>query len=380
MISKSLLACLLYCCAVAAHALLIPAPPQFPAKSYMLMDAHSGQVIVAFNPDQRREPASLTKLMTAYVVFHALREGLLHLDDTAMVSERAWKMGGSRMFAKLGSKISVEDLLQGMIVQSGNDATVALAERVGGTEDSFVQIMNQYAQKLGMTNSHFVNSSGLTSDRNHYMSARDLSVLSRALLNEFPEYLHYFSQKTFVWNKISQGNRNDLLYTDTSVDGHKTGDTDDAGYCLIATALRGDLRLIAVVMGTRTKPERAHYAETLLNYGSNFFTTRKLYAAGATVSDLKVWKGAEDSVATALDQDMYVTLPKGADSAMKATAQTSAGLIAPVTARSQVGMLNVTVDGRLLTQAPLYTLKAVPEGNLFHRLMDSVRLWFSRKK
>ncbi|HEX4300227.1 MAG TPA: D-alanyl-D-alanine carboxypeptidase family protein [Gammaproteobacteria bacterium] len=378
--SKFLLACFLSCITVAAHALPIPAPPQFPAKSYVLMDAHSGQVIAEYNGEQRREPASLTKLMTAYVVFHALKDGVLHLDDTATVSERAWKMGGSRMFAKLGDRIKVDELLQGMVVQSGNDATVALAERVGGTEDAFVQIMNQYAQKLGMVNTHYVDASGLTNDKNHYMSARDLGLLSRALIGEFPEYLHYFSQKIFVWNKISQGNRNDLLYTDTSVDGLKTGDTDDAGYCLVATALRGDLRLIAVVMGTKTRPERGRYAETLLNYGSNFFETRKLYAAGATVADVKVWKGADESVATGLTQDMYVTLPKSGDASLQANAQTSAGLIAPVADHSQVGMLNVTVDGHLLTQAPLYTMKAVPEGGFFHRLVDSVRLWFSKKK
>jgi D-alanyl-D-alanine carboxypeptidase (penicillin-binding protein 5/6) len=378
--SKFLLACLLSCITAAVQALPIPAPPQFPAKSYVLMDAHSGQVIAALNSDQRREPASLTKLMTAYVVFHALKDGVLHLDDTATVSERAWKMGGSRMFAKLGSQVSVDDLLQGMIVQSGNDATVALAERVGGTEDAFVQIMNQYAEKLGMTNSHYVNASGLTADKNHYMSAHDLGTLSRALLTEFPQYLHYFSQKTFVWNKISQGNRNDLLYTDTTVDGLKTGDTDDAGYCLVATATRGDLRLISVVMGTKTRPERGRYAETLLNYGSNFFETRKLYAAGATVASVKVWKGAEASVDAGLLQDMYVTIPKSGDSSLQATAQNAAGLIAPVGDKSQVGMLNVTLDGHMLTQAPLYTVKAVPEGGFFHRLVDSVRLWFSKKK
>jgi D-alanyl-D-alanine carboxypeptidase (penicillin-binding protein 5/6) len=378
--SKILLVCLLSCITAAVQALPIPAPPQFPAKSYVLMDAHSGQVIAASNADAHREPASLTKLMTAYVVFHALRDGVLHLDDQATVSERAWRMGGSRTFAKVGTQMRIDDLLQGMIVQSGNDAAVALAERVGGTEDAFVQIMNQYAEKLGMKDSHYVDASGLTANKNHYMSAHDLATLSRAILNEFPEYMHYFSQKTFVWNKISQGNRNDLLYTDTTVDGLKTGDTDDAGYCLVATANRGDLRLIAVVMGTKTRPERGRYAETLLNYGSNFFETRKLYAAGASVANLKVWKGAEDSVAAVLAQDMYVTLPKSGDTSLQANAQTSAGLIAPVAEKSQVGMLNVTVDGHLLTQAPLYTLKAVPEGGFFHRMIDGVRLWFSKKK
>ena len=378
--AKFLLACFLSCIASAVQALPIPAPPQFAARSYLLMDVHSGQVIAAFNGDQHREPASLTKLMTAYVTFHALRDGVLHLDDTASVSERAWKMGGSRMFAKLGDQVKVEDLIKGMIVQSGNDATVALAERIGGTEDAFVQIMNQYAEKLGMRDTHFTDASGLTDDKNHYSTAHDLAVLSRAIINEFPEYLHYFSQKTFIWNKISQGNRNDLLYTDATVDGLKTGDTDDAGYCLIASATRGDLRLVAVVMGTKTRPERGRYAETLLNYGSNFFETRKLYASGANVSSVKVWKGAEPSVDAGLSQDMYVTLPKGAYGAMQATVQTSAGLVAPIAEHTQVGMLNVTVDGRMLTQMPIYTLKAVPEGNIFRRMWDSMRLWFVKKK
>ena len=377
---KSLLVLLYFCLATAAQALPIPAPPQVAAKSYVLMDADSGQVIAASHPDEHREPASLTKLMTAYVVFHALHDGVLHLDDTATVSEHAWKMGGSRMFAKLGSQVRVDDLLQGMIVQSGNDAAVALAERVGGTEDAFVQIMNQYAQKLGMTGSHFVDASGLTDDKNHYMSARDLGMLSRAIIVEFPEYLHYFSQKSFTWNKITQANRNDLLYTDTSVDGLKTGDTDDAGYCLVATATRGDLRLISVVMGTKTRPERGRYAETLINYGSNFFKTRKLYGAGAPVASIKVWKGAESSVEAGLLHDLYVTLPKGADGAMQATVQSTAGLIAPVGDRSQVGVLDVTVDGRLITQAPLYTLKAVDQGNLLRRMWDGLRLWFTTRK
>ena len=376
---KNLFAFMLFAVTAAARAMPIPAPPQLAAKSYLLMEAHSGQVIAAVNADQHREPASLTKLMTAYVVFHALKDGVIRLDDTAAVSERAWRMGGSRMFAKLGSKVSIDDLLQGMIVQSGNDATVTLAERIGGTEDAFVQIMNQYAEKLGMHDSHFVDASGLTDDRQHYMTARDLAALSRAILTEFPQYLHYFSEKEFTWNKIRQPNRNDLLFTDPTVDGLKTGDTDNAGYCLIASANRGAMRLIAVVMGSKTEKARGQFAETLLNYGSNFFETRKLYDAGTPVSSVQVWKGADGSVPVGVPEDLYVTLPKGAYGELHAAVEDSAGLVAPVADRTPVGTLQLTVEDKLVAQAPVYTLKAVPEGNLFRRLIDGIHLWFKKK-
>ena len=377
--AKSLLAFVLLVAAGAAGAMPIPAPPQLAAKSYLLMEAHSSQIVAAVNADERREPASLTKLMTAYVVFHALKDGVIKLDDLAPVSERAWRMGGSRMFAKLGSQVSVDDLLQGMIVQSGNDATVALAERVGGTEDAFVQLMNAYAERLGMHDSHFVDASGLTDDRQHYMTAHDLAILSRAIVTEFPQYLHYFSEKEFTWNKIRQPNRNDLLFSDPTVDGLKTGDTDRAGYCLIASANRGPMRLIAVVMGTKTEKTRAQFAETLLNYGSNFFETRKLYDAGAAISSATVWKGVEGTVPVGVTQDLYVTLPKGAYAGLQAALQGNAGLVAPVAEHAPVGTLQLTVEGKVLAEAPVYTLKAVPEGNLFRRMIDGIRLWFKKK-
>lgn len=377
--AQILLVFLLSAFATAAQSMPVPAPPQFAAKSYLLMEAHSGQVIASVNAEQRREPASLTKLMTAYVVFHAIKDGVVHLDDTATVSERAWRMGGSRMFAKLGSKVSIDDLLQGMIVQSGNDATVALAERVGGTEDSFVQLMNEYAQKLGMKDSHFVDASGLTDDRQHYMTALDLAVLSRAIITEFPQYLHYFSEKEFTWNKIRQPNRNALLFSDQTVDGLKTGDTDNAGYCLVATASRGPMRLISVIMGTKIEKTRAQFAETLLNYGSNFFETRKLYDAGTSVSSFDVWKGADGSVPVGMPEDFYVTLPKGAFNELHVAVQGSSGLVAPVADHAQVGTLQLTVEDKLIAQAPVYTLKAVPQGNIFRRMIDSIRLWFKKK-
>ena len=376
--AQSLLASLLLAFAGAASAIPLPAPPQLPVGSYALMDANSGQLIAAFNADAPREPASLTKLMTAYVVFHALKDGVIRMDDTATVSERAWRMGGSRMFVKLGSQVRIEDLLHGMLTQSGNDATVALAERVGGTEDAFVQIMNQYAEKLGMKGTHFTDASGLTDVKDHHTTARDLAVLSRAIVREFPQYQPYFTEREFTWNKIRQPNRNTLLFTDPTVDGLKTGDTDDAGYCLIASANRGDMRLIAVVMGAKQQKLRAPYAETLLNYGSNFFETRKLYAAGQSISDIKVWKGAASSVQAGSLDDLYVTLPKGSYADLHASVRGSAGLVAPVAAHTEVGLLDISVGDRLVAEVPVYPLQEVPEGGIFRRMIDSIRLWFKK--
>ncbi|MGH8373095.1 MAG: D-alanyl-D-alanine carboxypeptidase family protein [Gammaproteobacteria bacterium] len=368
----------LSCCAV-AQAIPIPAPPQLAVRSYILMDANSGQILAASNPDQRTEPASLTKLMTAYVVFHALKDGVIHLDDPITISVKAWRMGGSRTFAKVGSQVSVENLIQGMVVQSGNDATVALAEKVGGTEDTFVELMNKYAQQLGMTNSHFVDASGLTDNPNHYVTAHDIAILTRAIIREFPEYYHFFSEKEFTWNHISQRNRNDLLFTDPSVDGLKTGFTDDAGYCLVASAKRGDMRLIGVVTGAKHERDRAVYDEALLNYGFNFYDSRKLYDAGTGVAQLKVWKGSENSVPVGVAQDFVVTFPKGQYDHLNASVHSSAGVIAPIKAGQQVGSVTVTLDGKQVAEAPLYTLKAVPEGGIFTRMFDSIRLWFHKQ-
>lgn len=343
------------------------------------MDANSGQILASSHPDERTEPASLTKLMTAYVVFHALKDGVIHLDDPVTISVKAWKMGGSRTFAKVGSQVSVENLIQGMVVQSGNDATVALAEKIGGTEDAFAELMNKYAQQLGMTNSHFVDASGLTDDPDHHVSARDIAILSRAIIREFPEYYHFFSEKDFTWNHISQKNRNDLLFTDPSVDGLKTGHTDAAGYCLAASAKRGDMRLIAVITGTKHERDRAIYDEALMNYGFNFYDSRKLYDAATKIADVKVWKGNDSSVPVGVNQDFYVTFPKGDYDHLTATVHSNAGLVAPVGANQQVGDIVVSLNGKQIADAPLYTLKAVPEGGIFTRLFDSIRLWFHKK-
>ncbi|MGH8282972.1 MAG: D-alanyl-D-alanine carboxypeptidase family protein [Gammaproteobacteria bacterium] len=371
---------LILCITLSAQAIPIPAPPQLKAKSYVLMDANSGQVIAASNSDVHTEPASLTKLMTVYVVFHALKDGVIQLDTPVTISVKAWRMGGSRMFVKVGSQVSVENLLQGVIVQSGNDAAVALAERVGGTEAGFADLMNQYAQKLGMKNTHYVDASGLTDDPNHYVSALDLAILSRAIINDFPKYYQrFFSEKQFTWNKITQPNRVSLLFTDPSVDGLKTGFTDKAGYCMVVSALRNGMRLIAVVMGTPSEKARAIDDEALLNYGYNFYETRKLYAAGTAITQLKAWKGADSRVPVGVTHDLYVTIPKGSYKQLTATLQTPAGLIAPIAAGAAAGSVNVSYDGKALIDAPLCTLQAVPKGNIFKRMLDSVRLWFTKK-
>lgn len=366
--------------AVTAQALPIPAPPQFQAKSYALIDANSGQVLAASHPDLHSEPASLTKLMTAYVVFHALKSGVIHLETPVTISVKAWRMGGSRMFVNVGSKVSVDNLLQGLIVESGNDAAVALAERVGGTEDAFVQLMNHYAQKLGLHDTHYIDASGLTADDAHYTSALDLAKLSRAIINQFPDYYHqFFSQKQFTWNKITQPNRVSLLFTDPSVDGLKTGFTDKAGYCMVVSALRNGMRLIAVVMGTPSEKARANDDEALLNYGYNFYETHKLYAAGSAVTQLRIWKGAENQVPVGVTHSLYVTVHKGSYSKLAATLKLPTRLVAPIGAGVAAGSVQVAYDGKPLLEAPLYTLKAVARGNIFKRLLDSIRLWFVKK-
>jgi len=374
------LSLLTLCLTVAAQAIPIPSPPQLNARSYVLMDANSGQVIAASNPDMHSEPASLTKLMTAYVVFHALKDNVIQLQEPVTISAKAWRMGGSRMFANVGGQVSVENLLQGLIVQSGNDAAVALAEKVGGTEDTFAELMNKYAQKLGLKNTHYVDASGLTSDPEHYVSALDLAIVSRAIIDEFPNYYqHFFAEKQFTWNKITQPNRVSLLFTDPSVDGLKTGYTEKAGYCMVVSALRNGMRLIAVVMGTPSEKARAVDDEALLNYGFNFYESHELYAAGTVLTNLRAWKGAGGNVPVGVTHNVYVTIPKGSYPQLSASLQTPSGLIAPLAAGTAAGSVSVSYDGKTLNETPLYTLQAVPEGNIFRRIMDSVRLWFVKK-
>ena len=376
--SAALLAISTFALLNAAHA-AVPTPPapDLDAGSYILIDYQSGDVIAQKNADQRMEPASLTKLITAYVVFAALKDGRLKLDDPVTISEDAWRTGGSRTFVKVGSQVPVIDLIKGMIVQSGNDATVALGERVGGTRAGFAQLMNQYAQRLGMKSSHFVDVDGLP-DPQHYTTARDLATVSRALIRDFPQYYYIFGMKDFTWNHIKQPNRNGLLWTDTSVDGLKTGHTDEAGFCLIASAKRNGTRLISVVLKAPKWHSREADSEALLNYGFNFFQTQKVATARAPVLRPRVYESASGYAAIGTPADLYVTLPRGKTASITTNAAlTQTRLIAPLAAGTVVGQLTVTDgNGQVVGREPLVTLEAVPAGGLMTRAMDSMRLWF----
>ncbi len=354
----------------------IPPPPEIKARSYIVLDHDSGRVLAALDPDSRQEPASLTKLMTAYAVFHALQEGRIKLEDPVTISENAWRQEGSRMFVEVGKQVSVENLIQGMIVQSGNDATVALAEHVAGTEPTFVQMMNNYAKQLGMSGSHFTNSAGMP-DPEHYMTARDAALLASALIHEYPEYYRWYSQKEFTWNGITQQNRNGLLWRDPTVDGVKTGHTDSAGYCLIASAKRDAMRLVSVVLGTDSMRAREDANASLLNYGFNFFETRRLYAAGEPLTTMHVWKGAKPEVGLALRRDLYVTGQRGHMGRVQAEFELPDRLVAPLSRETAIGQAKIVVDGATIATHELYPAEDVPAGGLFRRAADTVRLWFN---
>jgi D-alanyl-D-alanine carboxypeptidase (penicillin-binding protein 5/6) len=362
---------------VAGAAAPTPPAPDLDAGSYILIDSQSGNVIAQKNADERMQPASLTKLLTSYVVFAALKDGRLKLDDQVTISEAAWHTGGSRTFVKVGSQVPVIDLIKGMIVQSGNDATVALAERVGGTTAGFAQLMNEYAQRLGMKSSHFVDVDGLP-DPQHYTTARDLATVANALIRDFPEYYYIFGLKDFTWNKIKQPNRNGLLWTDPSVDGLKTGHTDEAGYCLIASAKRNGTRLVSVVLKAPKWASREADTEALLNYGFNFFQTEKFATARAAILKPRVYESADGYAAIGPESDLYVTLPRGRAASITTNAGlTNSRLVAPLAAGTVVGELTVTDgSGQVVGREPLVTLEAVPAGGLVTRTMDGIRLWF----
>ena len=352
----------------------IPAAPQVNARGYYLMDFTSGQVLAEINADQRLEPASLTKLMSAYAVFHALKDGRIKMDDQVRVSAHARDQDGSRMFIEVGTVVSVENLVQGMIVQSGNDATVALAEHVAGSEPVFVDLMNQYAQRLGLASTHFQNSPGMPSPE-HYTTARDIAVLSAALIRDYPEYYKYYSQRSFTWNKITQPNRNGLLERDPTVDGLKTGHTDTAGYCLVSSAKRGDMRLVSVVMGSPNISAREDASAALLNYGFNFYQSRKLYDANATVLTIPVWKGTADTVKLGVPHDVYAIVPRGQDSALAAAADLPEPLFAPLARNIEVGKLRVSLGDKTIGTYALHPIEDVSEAGFFSRMIDDVKLW-----
>jgi D-alanyl-D-alanine carboxypeptidase (penicillin-binding protein 5/6) len=349
--------------------------PVVAAASYLLQDTASGQAIVEENADARRDPASLTKLMTAYVTFGALRDGKLTASQMVTVSQAAWRAEGSRMFIEPRKAVSVDELLRGMIVQSGNDASIALAERVAGSEPAFVALMNADAQRLGLSNTHFVNATGLT-HAEHYSSARDIAVLTSALIRDFPDYYPLYALKEYRYNNITQPNRNRLLWIDPFVDGVKTGHTDTAGWCLVASAKRGQRRLVAVVLGAASDAARTGESQRLLNYGFQAFDTVQLYQAGKPVSTLRVWKGATNDVPAGFVADRYLTLPKGKADKLQLTMAATEPLVAPVTQGQPVGTVKVSLEGKSMAEFPLVALTEVPAASIFGRAWDSVRLWF----
>jgi D-alanyl-D-alanine carboxypeptidase (penicillin-binding protein 5/6) len=349
--------------------------PAVAAASWVLIDTLSGQTLGSVNADERRDPASLTKLMTAYRVFAALRAKTITPSQMVNVSQRAWKAEGSRMFIEPRKAVTVDELLRGLIVQSGNDASIALAELVAGSEEEFVKQMNAEAQRLGMTSSHFTNATGLP-DPQHYSTAADMARLTAALIRDYPEYYPLYSQKEFRYNNITQSNRNRLLWTDPYVDGVKTGHTDSAGWCLVASSKRGDRRLLSVVLGAASDSARAAESQKLLNWGFQAFDTVQLYQSGKAVADVRVWKGVAKDVKAGFLADRYLTLPRGTADKLKLTMETQEPLIAPVQRAQRVGVVKVALDGKPMAEFPLIALDDVPVANVFGRAWDTVRLWF----
>ncbi|HQR51664.1 MAG TPA: D-alanyl-D-alanine carboxypeptidase family protein [Burkholderiales bacterium] len=375
---KSLLALLLSLFVTAAAAqqtsLPVPPPPTVAAKSWVLYDFLARQVIASQNPNERIEPASLTKMMTAYLTYEAIKQKRVALDQVVPVSPRAWKAQGSRMFIEPNRPVTVEELIHGMVIQSGNDACIALAEAIAGSEEVFAQMMNQQAQKLGMKNTSFVNSTGLP-DPKHYTTAYDMALLAAALIRDFPEHYKLNSQREFRYNNITQANRNRLLWTDPYVDGVKTGHHEAAGYCLVASAKRDSRRLISVVTGTASEAARATESQKVLNYGFQFYDTVKVYAKDQTVATIRVWKGAENDVRIGFVEDFYLALPKGDAAKLRASMETHQPLMAPLAFGQEVGTLKLALEEKPLGEYPLVALSNVPVAGLFGRTVDMVRLW-----
>jgi D-alanyl-D-alanine carboxypeptidase (penicillin-binding protein 5/6) len=360
-----------------AFAQQMPTPPALAAKSWLLIEFGSGQELASQAPEERLEPASLTKLMTAYLTFSALKQGTIKIDQMVQVSEKAWKAQGSRMFIQVGTQVKVEDLIKGMIVQSGNDACVALSEAISGSEENFAQMMNREAQRLGMKASSFRNSAGMP-DPQHYTTARDLAILAGALIRDFPEdYAKYYSLKQFRYNNITQPNRNRLLWLDPTVDGIKTGHTDAAGFCLISSAKRGPRRLLSVVLGASSENVRAQESLKLLNYGFQFYDAVQLYAKDQAVSNLKVWKGTSATVKAGFTHDFILAVPKGYAPRLKTELVSQQPLIAPVTAGQAVGTMKVSLDGKPYGDYPVLAIDDVPVAGIIGRAIDTMRLWFN---
>lgn len=359
-----------------ALALPIPEPPDFPATSYILMAHKSGQVLAAYHADKPVPPASITKIMTAYIVFDEIRSGRISLNDTVTVSKKAWRMGGSTMFLEVGDKVTVHKLLHGMITASGNDAAYTLARYVAGTADAFVQYMNEYADWMGLENTHFENATGLPAE-GHVMSARDIAILSSHLIEDFPKlYDKYFDQKKFTYNNITQYNRNSLLWTDKSVDGIKTGHTKAAGYGLAASAERGGMRLISVVLGTGSNNARTSASQALLNYGFRFYDTYKAFSADETIATATIWKGTKDKLSLVAKDAVYVTAPANSREALTTRVKLPSRIVAPVKEGQRVGTLQIAYQGEVLKKTPLYAAETIPEDGFVGRMIDELLLFF----
>ncbi|AGM41526.1 D-alanyl-D-alanine carboxypeptidase [Spiribacter salinus M19-40] len=354
----------------------VPSPPSVGANGYVLLDFHTNKVLAERNSDTRLDPASLTKVMTAFVVFSELKAGNLQLTDPVQISENAWRAKGSRMFIEVGSQISVENLLRGMIVQSGNDASIALAEHIAGSEQTFAALMNQYADELGMANTQYTNAAGLPED-DHYSTAADTARLVRALINRFPEYYGYYSERSFVWNDIEQFNRNRMLWQDDSVDGVKTGYTESAGYCLATSAERDGMRLISVVMGTDSAAARVQASKSLLNFGYRFYETRRLYAADDVIEETRVWKGEREQLPLGLADALHITVPSRAYDRVEASLEVDQPIQAPIEAGTVLGRLTISLDGESLASRDVVALEPVTQAGLVGRLVDSVKLWLN---
>lgn len=361
--------------AYAQDSVMIPAPPQLAASAYLLMDSYTGKILVEHNSDQQVPPASLTKMMTSYIVSGEIARGKIAMDAMVPISVKAWRMGGSKMFIREGTQVSVADLLRGVIIQSGNDASVALAEYVAGTEDAFADLMNQQAALLGMTNTHFENATGWPAD-GHITTAADLAKLARALINDYPSHYAMYAEKYFSFNGINQANRNRLLFQDPSVDGIKTGHTEEAGYCLVSSAKKDDMRLIAVVMGASSEDSRAAESQKLLSFGFRYYQTHKLYGPGDQINSARVWAGKGDNVSLGVAEGVFLTIPRGAEDSLNATMHVDNIIKAPITLGQELGNVVVELNGEQLLDIPLVAQNEVEAAGFFARMWDSIKLFF----
>jgi len=361
--------------AATAAPIIIPAAPQIGAESYLLIDAATGDVLASENARMRLPPASLTKIMTSYIIADEIEQGRITLDDRVPISVKAWRMEGSRMFIREGTEVSVADLLRGIVIQSGNDASVAMAEYIAGDEEAFAGLMTQTAKSLGMNNTNFMNATGLP-DEMHYTTAEDLAVLTRALINRFPEHYAIYSEKYFSYNDIRQANRNALLWRDDSVDGVKTGHTQAAGYCLVASAMENDTRLISVVMGARDERTRAAESQKLLNYGFRYYETVNLYAAGSSLKRVRVWSGLHESLEVGLDDAITLTIPRGGRDQLKAEINLQDVIEAPIERGQSLGALTLSLGDEMLVERPVVALNPVQEAGWLSSTLDDVQLMF----